>query len=52
MKTIKLKAEIEFKINEDIYKRIEFYNALRDNEDDIDKFTEILRDIRDNYPEI
>ena len=48
MKTIKLKAEIEFEVNEDIYQRIEFYNKLQEAES-VEEFMSIIKDIKNNH---
>ena len=48
MKTIKLKAEVEFEVNEDIYQRIEFYNKLQEAES-AEEFMSILKDMKENH---
>ena len=51
MKTIKLRTEIEFEVNEDIYQRIEFYNKLQEAES-VEEFMNIIKDMEENHNEL
>ena len=48
MKTIKLRTEIEFEVNEAIYQRIEFYNKLQEAKS-VEEFMSIIKDMEENH---